>query len=150
MRDTPESFTGDGREFVYFAESGQQRKAHITIRNYGVWTKYTDGAQPTKMDNAHRTQVSTGGSKTISQTRQLAPTVPLGPPPGPFTGFGRFSARLGRQREYTTTMLDQLLSVGETRMLNHSHPHIDDVYVDVRITDAEEPRLAEKGFLGTP
>ncbi|WP_324618405.1 lonely Cys domain-containing protein [Streptomyces sp. RTd22] len=149
LRERPQTFVGGGREFVYRAESGRLRKLHIRVRNYGEWTKFTDGVPLVKVDNAARAQATIGGSKSVGQTRQLAPTVPLGPMAGTFAAFGRLGVRLGRIREVNYTMQDQVLNVGETRGWDTSHPYLDDAYVEVRITDAEEPRPAKQGVLGT-
>ncbi|WP_211301846.1 lonely Cys domain-containing protein, partial [Streptomyces sparsogenes] len=149
MRERPQTFLGEGREFVYRAESGRLRRIHIRVRNYGEWTKFTDGTSPIKVDNASRAQASVGGSKTVGQTRQLAPTVPLGPQSAVFSAFGRLGLRLGRIREVNYSMQDQVLNVGETRGWDTSHPYLDDAYVEVRITDAEPPRPAKRGILGS-
>ena len=69
--------------------------------------------------------------------------------PGVFTAFGRLGIRLSRIREVNYSMQDQVLNVGEVRGWDTSHPYLDDAYVEVRITDAEQPRPAERGVLGT-
>ncbi|WP_137022870.1 lonely Cys domain-containing protein, partial [Streptomyces albus] len=149
MRERPLTFAGDGREFVYRTRSGLVRKVHIRIRNYGEWTKFTDGASPTKVDNAQRAQTTVGGSKTVGQTRQFAPTAPLGPQSSLFSAWGRIGLRFGRLREVAYSAQDQVLNVAEVRGLDTSHLYLDDAYVEVRITDAEPPRPAKPGVLGT-
>ncbi|MER7971979.1 lonely Cys domain-containing protein, partial [Streptomyces sp. NPDC096080] len=149
MRERPQTFAGDGREFVYRTESGRLRKMHITLRNYGEWTKFTDGGALTKVDNVYRAQATVGGSKTIGQTRQFAPTAPLGPQSGPVSVWGRIGMRIGRIREVTYSAQDRVLNVGESRGLDTSHPYLDDAYLDVSITDAEPPRPAKPGVLHT-
>ncbi|MBE9500373.1 hypothetical protein IHE61_27310 [Streptomyces sp. GKU 257-1] len=63
--------------------------------------------------------------------------------------FGRLTVRLGWSREIAYALHDQTLSQSETRTLDGSHLHLDDVSYDVRITDALPPRLARRGVLGT-
>ncbi|MEK8171890.1 hypothetical protein NKH77_28700 [Streptomyces sp. M19] len=125
------------------------RTLRVKIRNYGAWERFTESSEPTKVDNQYRGQTTVGGSKTLSTTRQLAPSAPIGPLPSTIAGFGRVGGRLARSFETTYTMQDQVASQGETNAQDHSHVHIDDVYYEISVTDAEAPRPAKPGVLGT-
>ncbi|WP_432070834.1 hypothetical protein [Streptomyces sp. AA1529] len=149
LAEQPRSFAGDGREFLYRAESGRLRKLHVGVRNHGAWERFGDGAGPTKVDTAYRGQTTVGDGKTYQQNRQLSPSIPLGPLKKVVSVFGRLTVRLGWSREIAYALHDQTLSQSETRTLDGSHLHLDDVSYDLRITDALPPRLARRGVLGT-
>ncbi|NUP39429.1 MAG: lonely Cys domain-containing protein, partial [Streptomyces sp.] len=149
MREQPRTFAGDGREFIYRAESGRLRTLRVRIRNYGDWERFADSTGPTKIDNQYRAKTTVGGSKSLSTTRQVGPAVPIGPLPGGFAAFGRLGTRLARSRDTAYTLQDEVTSQGESKGDDHSHVHIDDVYYEVHVTDTQAPRPARKGVLGT-
>ncbi|MEW2219198.1 hypothetical protein AB0939_07755 [Streptomyces sp. NPDC006990] len=149
LTEQPRTFAGDGREFLYRAESGRLRKLHVGVRNHGAWERFGDGAGPTKVDTAYRGQTTVGDGKSFQQNRQLSPSIPLGPLKKVVSVFGRLTVRLGWSREIAYALHDQTLSQSETRTLDGSHLHLDDVSYELRITDALPPRLARRGVLGT-
>ncbi|MGO4756533.1 hypothetical protein AB4212_49390, partial [Streptomyces sp. 2MCAF27] len=106
MREEPRTFAGDGREFVYRAESGRQRTLRVRIRNYGAWERFADSAGPTKIDNQYRAKTTVGGGKVLSTTRQISPAAPIGPLPFALAAFGRLGMRFARSIETAYTEQD--------------------------------------------
>ncbi|MFJ4895979.1 hypothetical protein ACIP5U_39285 [Streptomyces sp. NPDC088788] len=146
MLTGPKTFAGEGRDFVYRTESGRLCKLQVTLQNYGVWERFSDNGTQTRIDNAQRGEAAIGDSKTINQTRQLSPGAPIGPAAAPFAAiFGRVLARVGWLREFTYNMHDQVMSQSETRVHDHSHLHLDDVYYSVEVSDALAPLEREAG-----
>ncbi|WP_406178170.1 hypothetical protein [Streptomyces sp. NBC_00996] len=137
LRTTPRVFRGDGYESPPFLDRhGRVRVLKVTTRPLGNWERFTDvHGSPVKVDEAQRSQVTTGADKTVSTTFQGAPSVAIGPPAGA-AAYGRAGGVLALNRSYRFGMQEQTLSQVETRMADGSHLHLDDVQYEVSLSGA--------------
>ncbi|MER6290339.1 hypothetical protein [Streptomyces sviceus] len=137
LRATPQAFHGDGWLSPPFTDSrGRTRVMRVRTRPHGVWERFTDAhGVPVKVDAGHRSQVTSGPSRTVAQTKRLAGSLPIGPPAGP-VAYGRVGAAVTYGRSYDYAMQDQTLSQVETRRLDGSHLHLDDVQYEVSFEGA--------------
>ncbi|WP_028810022.1 hypothetical protein [Streptomyces sp. 351MFTsu5.1] len=137
LRATPQAFHGDGWLSPPFTDSrGRTRVMRVRTRPHGVWERFTDAhGVPVKVDAGHRSQVTSGPSRTVAQTKRLAGSLPIGPPAGP-VAYGRVGAAVSYGRSYDYAMQDQTLSQVETRRLDGSHLHLDDVQYEVSFEGA--------------
>ncbi|MFE4816994.1 hypothetical protein ACFRFU_11275 [Streptomyces sp. NPDC056704] len=137
LRATPQAFHGDGWLSAPFTDSrGRTRVMRVRTRPHGVWERFADvhGA-PVKVDAGHRSQVTSGPSRTVAQTKRLAGSLPIGPPAGP-VAYGRIGGAVSYGRSYDYALQDQTLSQVETRRLDGSHIHLDDVQYEVSFEGA--------------
>ncbi|MEU5045487.1 hypothetical protein AB0G40_31780, partial [Streptomyces griseorubiginosus] len=146
LRATPQAFHGDGWLSPPFTDSrGRTRVMRVRTRPHGVWERFTDAhGVPVKVDAGHRSQVTSGPSRTVAQTKRLAGSLPIGPPAGP-VAYGRIGAAVSYGRSYDYAMQEQTLSQVETRRLDGSHLHLDDVQYEVSFEGA--PTAARKDRL---
>ncbi|MEU6353680.1 hypothetical protein ABZ896_30860 [Streptomyces sp. NPDC047072] len=137
LRATPQAFHGDGWLSPPFTDSrGRARVMRVRTRPHGAWERFTDAhGQPVKVDAGHRSQVTSGPSRTVTQTKKLAGALPIGPPAGP-VAYGRVGGAVGYGRSYDYALQDQTLSQVETRRLDGSHLHLDDVQYEVSFEGA--------------
>ncbi|MFE3032383.1 hypothetical protein ACFXKY_12100 [Streptomyces canus] len=137
LRATPQAFHGDGWLSPPFTDSrGRTRVMRVRTRPHGVWERFTDAhGVPVKVDAGHRSQVTSGPSRTVAQTKRLAGSLPIGPPAGP-VAYGRVGGAVSYGRSYDYAMQDQTLSQVETRRLDGSHLHLDDVQYEVSFEGA--------------
>ncbi|MDH2393553.1 hypothetical protein QCN29_33270 [Streptomyces sp. HNM0663] len=130
LRTTPRVFHGEGYESPPFRDAwGRVRVLRVTTRPHGNWERFTD-AHDTKVDEAQRSQVTTGADKSVSTTFQVAPSLSVGPASG-VVAYGRVGGALALNRGYAYGMQVQTLSQVETRMADGSHLHLDDVQYEV-------------------
>ncbi|MEK8143256.1 hypothetical protein NKH18_17360 [Streptomyces sp. M10(2022)] len=136
----PKTLAGDGRVFAYTAQDGSVRKLSVVVRHYGGWEQFADVyGSPVKVDEMHRSGVSAGQSKSMQSTMQLALGGPIGPmSTAGFSGFGRIGLRFGFTDKVGYGQTDQGTSQTETRSLDGSRVYLDDVYYELRVTDADD------------
>ncbi|MFI9042245.1 hypothetical protein [Streptomyces sp. NPDC053726] len=135
----PNSVTGEGQSFVYSTADGTTLTLVITARHYGNWGRFADAyGDPTKVDTMHRAVGAAGQSKNVQSVTQVGLNGPLGPvSSAAFSGFGRLNLRFTFTNRVGYAQTDQGTNQMETRTLDGSHVHLDDVYYDVRVTGAD-------------
>ncbi|MEU3185087.1 hypothetical protein ABZ707_12925 [Streptomyces sp. NPDC006923] len=136
----PKSVTGEGRVFTYTSVDGSPRKLWLVARPYGDWERFTDAyGNPAKVDGMSRAVTTAGQSKIMQSVTQIAAGGPIGPAgTAAFSGFGRLGLRFAFTNKVGYTQTDQGTNQMETRALDGSHVHLDNVYYDVRVTDADD------------
>ncbi|MEV6160704.1 hypothetical protein AB0L71_02010 [Streptomyces sp. NPDC052052] len=151
LKRTPHVFHGDGWISEPFKDTrGRLRQLRVSQRPQGPWSMLTNdkGApitlDPVKVDQIHRSQITSGKAQTASTSRQFGVSVPLGPPGGPVSPFGRVGLSLGFVKSVDFNLQDQTLSHVETRTFDESHLYLGDVMYTVELTD---PAPAQRGFL---
>ncbi|MGW0608020.1 hypothetical protein ACWD3O_29420, partial [Streptomyces sp. NPDC002640] len=135
----PRTLTG-GRAFPYTAADGRTRVLHVTARHYGNWSRFADDhGAPSKIDTMDRATLQAGQSKGVQSVTQLGLGGPfLGPASAlAFGGFGRLALRGGLTRKVGYGQTDQVVSQTETRTLDGSKVYLDDVFLELRVTDAD-------------
>ncbi|MEU9579125.1 hypothetical protein AB0D95_17980, partial [Streptomyces chilikensis] len=135
----PRTLTG-GRAFPYTAADGRTRVLHVTARHYGNWSRFADDhGSPSKIDTMDRATLQAGQSKGVQSVTQLGLGGPfLGPASAlAFGGFGRLALRGGLTRKVGYGQTDQVVSQTETRTLDGSKVYLDDVFLELRVTDAD-------------
>lgn len=142
LKQTPHLFHGDGWVSAPFKDaSGRIRQLRVSQRPQAPWSMITNekgGAislDPVKVDQIHRSQITSGKSETASSSRQLGVAVPLGPPIGPANMFGRVGLTLGFTKSVDFNLQDQTLSQVESRHSDESHLYLSDVMYRVELTD---------------
>ncbi|MEV5203833.1 hypothetical protein [Streptomyces sp. NPDC053720] len=142
LKQTPHLFHGDGWVSAPFKDtSGRIRQLRVSQRPQAPWSMITNekgGAislDPVKVDQIHRSQITSGKSETASSSRQLGVAVPLGPPIGPASMFGRVGLTLGFTKSVDFNLQDQTLSQAESRHSDESHLYLGDVMYTVELTD---------------
>ncbi|MFJ5725158.1 hypothetical protein [Streptomyces sp. NPDC093149] len=137
---TPQVFHGDGWTSPAFEDAdGRKRVLRVVQRPHNAWERFTDPeGNPVKVDQVQRSQITTGGTKSVSTARQLAASLPVGPPGG-VAAYGRVGAAFGSQRTYEYNTQDQTLSQVETRLADESHLYLDDVQYEVWTEDLTKP-----------
>ncbi|MFE6281200.1 hypothetical protein [Streptomyces sp. NPDC057877] len=136
----PRTLTGTGRQFPYRNAAKQTRVLHISARHYGNWSRFADDyGDPSKIDTMERATLQAGQSKGVQSVTQLGLSGPFLAPVSTmvFGGFGRLAVRGGVSKKVGYGQTDQVSSQMETRTLDGSKVYLDDVYLDVRVTDAD-------------
>ncbi|MFB7054887.1 hypothetical protein ACFCXT_17430 [Streptomyces vinaceus] len=141
LRAQPRSFNAEGYSSPPFTDAGGRvRVLRVRTRPYGNWERFTDvHGTPVKIDEAQRSQVTTGAGRGVGQSVSLSGSVPIGPPAGP-AAFGRIGGSLGYTKSFDYALQNQTLSAVETRMWDGSHLHLDDVQYEVWLSGDPEPR----------
>ncbi len=130
----------EGRAFPYTAADGRTRVLHVTARHYGNWSRFADDhGSPSKIDTMDRATLQAGQNKGVQSVTQLGLGGPfLGPASTlAFGGFGRLALRGGLTRKVGYGQTDQVVSQTETRTLDGSKVYLDDVFLELRVTDAD-------------
>ncbi|MEU2131694.1 hypothetical protein [Streptomyces sp. NPDC018352] len=142
LKQTPHLFHGDGWLSAPFKDtSGRVRQLRVSQRPQAPWSVITNekGApitlDPVKVDQIHRSQITSGKSETASSSRQFGVAVPLGPPIGSASMFGRVGLTLGFTKSVDFNLQDQTLSQVESRHSDESHLYLGDVLYTVELTD---------------
>ncbi|MFJ5263828.1 hypothetical protein ACIQAC_25535 [Streptomyces sp. NPDC088387] len=136
LERTPQNFFGDGQQFGYRTGNGRSRILTVTARPYEDWTRFAFGyANPVKVDTMVRDTRSTGVNSVFSSATAIQPTVPIGPPADPLTGWGRVSALFVKSKRVLYTMQNHVAVQNETRTTDDSHPHLTDVWLRFTVTD---------------
>ncbi|MET9658279.1 hypothetical protein [Streptomyces sp. NPDC006510] len=142
LKQTPHLFHGDGWLSTPFKDtSGRVRRLRVSQRPQAPWSVITNekGApitlDPVKVDQIHRSQITSGKSETAGSSRQFGLSVPLGPPIGPANMFGRVGLTLGFTKSVDFNLQDQTLSQVESRHSDESHLYLGDVMYTVELTD---------------
>ncbi|MEE1767847.1 hypothetical protein PUR34_06545 [Streptomyces sp. JV185] len=142
LKQTPHLFHGDGWLSTPFKDTtGRVRQLRVSQRPQAPWSLITNkkGApitlDPVKVDQIHRSQITSGKSETASSSRQFGISVPLGPPIGPANMFGRVGLTLGFTKSVDFNLQDQTLSQVESRHSDESHLYLGDVMYTVELTD---------------
>ncbi|MFD3944797.1 hypothetical protein [Streptomyces sp. NPDC058579] len=132
LRLRPRTFDGEGYASPPFTDdTGRVRVLHVRTRPHGVWERFTDvHGNPVRIDEAQRSQVTTGPTRSVTQSTSVSGSLPLGPPSG-HAGFGRIGGSLGYAKGFDYNLQNQTLSQVETRMWDGSHLHLDDVQYEV-------------------
>ncbi|MFD4577761.1 hypothetical protein ACFWNK_36505 [Streptomyces sp. NPDC058417] len=145
LRLTPEYFTGDGYVSPSFVDStGRPRVMRVRTRPHGRWERFADAhGEPVNIDGGRRSQTTVGQSRTVTQSKRLGGSVPIGPPAGP-AAFGRVGGTLRYGRTYDYTLQDQTLSQAETKRTDGSHVHLDDVQYEVSFEAAPTARRGRR------
>ncbi|MFF2326489.1 MULTISPECIES: hypothetical protein [unclassified Streptomyces] len=143
LNQTPHLFHGDGWISTPFKDTkGRLRQLRVFQRPQGPWSMLTNEQgepltlDPVKVDQIHRSQITSGTSETSNSTRQFGLSAPLGPPGGPVSAFGRVGLSLGFMKSVDFNLQDQTLSQVETRHSDASHLYLGDVMYTVELTDA--------------
>ncbi|GGW30808.1 hypothetical protein [Streptomyces xantholiticus] len=140
---TPRQFTGDGWESPPFLDAaGTIRALHVVTRPHHNWERFSEPASPVKLDDAQRSQITTGRARSLGTTRQFAPSVGVGPAMGVFAGFGRLGLGIGRTHGYDFNTVNQNVSQAETRTTGGTHLHLTDVQYDVTVRTYTKPHRA--------
>lgn len=142
LKQMPHLFHGDGWLSTPFKDTtGRVRQLRVSQRPQAPWSVITNekGApitlDPVKVDQIHRSQITSGKSETASSSRQFGVSVPLGPPIGPANMFGRVGLTLGFTKSVDFNLQDQTLSQVESRHSDESHLYLGDVMYTVELTD---------------
>ncbi|MES9509340.1 hypothetical protein ABWJ92_23485 [Streptomyces sp. NPDC000609] len=142
LKKSPHVFHGDGWVSAPFKDaSGRIRQLRVSQRPQAPWSMLTNATgepitlDPVKVDQIHRSQITSGKSQTVSSARQFGLSVPLGPPSGPIKPFGRVGLTLGFTKSVDFNLQDQTLSQVESRHGDESHLYLGDVMYTVELTD---------------
>ncbi|GAA2427923.1 hypothetical protein GCM10010433_29950 [Streptomyces pulveraceus] len=142
LTGTPHVFHGDGWVSAPFKDTaGRIRQLRVSQRPQAPWSMLTNATgepitlDPVKVDQIHRSQITSGKSQTVSSARQFGISVPLGPPSGPIMPFGRVGLTLGFTKTVDFNLQDQTLSQVESRHGDESHLYLGDVMYTVELTD---------------
>ncbi|WP_206189325.1 OTU domain-containing protein, partial [Streptomyces prasinus] len=139
LRDKPKTLAdGDGRPFPYLNADGKARVLYVRARHYGNWAPFDDGiGDASKIDSMHRGAATFGFTKNMQANSQYGLGGPIGPAGAEeFGGFGRLALRFGFINKVGYTLADQRMNQMETRTLDTSRSFLDDVYYELRVTDA--------------
>ncbi|MGI5446943.1 hypothetical protein ACQEVM_14440 [Streptomyces sp. CA-243310] len=151
LRRRPRALIG-GLAFPYTNAAGQVRILHVTARHHGNWERFADTyGSPTKIDTMDRATVQAGRNSSVRSTTQLGLGGPfLGPASAAaFGGFGRLTLRGGFGTKVGHGHIDQASAQAETRTLEGSHVHLDDLHLSLRVTDADGRLITEPTPPGT-
>ncbi|MFJ2873835.1 hypothetical protein [Streptomyces sp. NPDC087298] len=142
LKRSPHVFHGDGWVSAPFKDTtGRIRQLRVSQRPQAPWSMLTNATgepitlDPVKVDQIHRSQITSGKSQTVSSARQFGFSVPLGPPSGPIKPFGRVGLTLGFTKSVDFNLQDQTLSQVESRHGDESHLYLGDVMYTVELTD---------------
>ncbi|MEU6483646.1 hypothetical protein [Streptomyces sp. NPDC046887] len=139
LRQRPRTLVG-GLSFPYTNAAGEVRILKVTARHYGRWQRFEDTyGKPAKIDTMDRATVQSGRGANVQSITQLGIGGPfLGPPSAlAFGGLGRLAVRGGYGTKVGYGLGDQVSSQAETRMLDGSQVYLDDLYVELSVTDAD-------------
>ncbi|MEU9453146.1 lonely Cys domain-containing protein [Streptomyces sp. NPDC048277] len=132
----PDGFFGDGQEFTYRTADGRTRVLTMTARPYGNWSRFTFGfANPVKVDTMQRSTTTTGRTAVNSDSIALVASTPVGPVSLPIAVWGRANFTKSWGKRTQSAMQNQTINQTETRTTDGSHPHLGDVWYDIKITD---------------
>ncbi|MCY0941816.1 hypothetical protein OTB23_10805 [Streptomyces sp. H34-AA3] len=151
LRQRPRALIG-GLALPYTNTAGETRVLHVTARHYGNWERFADTyGTPTKIDTMDRATVQAGRNSSVQSATQLGLGGPfLGPSSAAaFGGFGRLALRGGFSTKAGYGQIDQATAQAETRTLDGSHVHLDDLHLTLRVTDADGRLVTEPPPAGT-
>ncbi|WP_438306686.1 toxin glutamine deamidase domain-containing protein (plasmid) [Streptomyces sp. HUAS TT11] len=136
LRDNPQGFFGEGRTFLYKAADGKTRTLGVTARLYGNWERFASGhGNPVKVDTMQRSTGTSGQVKVNATSLGLASTVPLGPVNQFVSPWGRLHFRFNFGKQVRYNQQRQVVNQTETRTLDGSHVHVDDVWFEFEVKD---------------
>ncbi|WP_406398019.1 hypothetical protein OH805_03650 [Streptomyces sp. NBC_00879] len=146
LSDDLDGLVGDGRDFAYTDTKGRQRVLKLRLRPYGQWEKFSDVAGgPSALGKVWQTAVTTGKTPRVSSSRMINPLVPLFPASQPVHVFARLGLRFGQGRSLGYSLTSQATAQVESKASEASHVHLDDVYYDITVTDADGNPVTEDG-----
>ncbi|MEV5384472.1 toxin glutamine deamidase domain-containing protein [Streptomyces sp. NPDC052721] len=134
LGNAPRRFGGDGWESSPFTVADKTRRIlHVVTRPHHNWERFTGPAAAAKLQDGQSSQTSTGATRTLSRTRQIAPAVVLGPLGAAAVGFGRLGFAFARTRGYEFNLTDQNVSQIEMSTTDKAGLHLTDVQYDVEV-----------------
>ncbi|WP_405804152.1 hypothetical protein OG729_03290 [Streptomyces sp. NBC_00210] len=147
LSDDLDGLVGDGRDFPYTDTKGHPRVLKLRLRPYGQWEKFSDVGEggPTALGKVWQTALTTGQTPKVNTSRMFNPMVPLFPVTKPAHVFARLGLRFGQGRSLGYTLTSQVTAQVESKVSGASHVHLDDMYYDFSVTDADGIPLTPDG-----